>query len=180
MSDGPRRRPAPKPAARSRPGAPAARTAAARSRKAAARKGAAAASARPAGSARKPASRRPAGRAGRPAPRPGRRIAAGLVVSVVMVGFLLIGVFPTRTWLAQREETRERQAELDRIEAEQAVQEERIAELHDPDVIEHEAREKYGLAGAGETVYQLMPGSAPPVELPDTWPFVGADDWLNR
>ena len=111
---------------------------------------------------------------------PGRRIAAGLAVSVVMVGFLLVGVFPTRTWLAQREETRDRQAELDRIRAEQAVQEERVAELQDPDVIEAEARDKYGLAQPGETVYQMMPSPGAPIDLPETWPFAGADDWLNR
>ena len=117
---------------------------------------------------------------GRPAPRPGRRIAAGLVVSVVMVGFLLVGVFPTRTWLAQREETRDRQAELDRIRTEQAVQEERIAELQDPDVIESEARREYNLVQPGETAYQMMPTPGAPIDLPETWPFAGADDWLNR
>ncbi len=142
MSDGPRRRPAPKPAARSR--------------------------------------KRAAPKKGRPAPRPGRRIAAGLVVSVVLVGFLLVGVFPTRAWLAQREETRDRRAELDRIRSEQTAHEERIGELQDPDVIEAEAREKYGLAQPGETVYQMMPSPVPPVDLPDTWPFAGVDDWLNR
>ncbi|HEX7133353.1 MAG TPA: septum formation initiator family protein [Iamia sp.] len=112
--------------------------------------------------------------------RPGRRIAAGLVVSVVMVGFLLVGVFPTRTWLAQREETKERQAELDRIRAEQAVQEERVEQLYDPDVIEAIARDKYGLVRPGETPYQMLPRPVPPLDLPDTWPFTGADDWLNR
>jgi len=141
---------------------------------------------RPTG-AKAPASRRapakgraPARGRGKPAPRPGRRIAAGLVVSVVMVGFLLVGVFPTRTWLAQREETRDRQAELDRIRAEQAVQEERVAELQDPDVIEAEARGEYNLVRPGETAYQVMPSPGAPIDLPETWPFNGAEDWLNR
>jgi cell division protein FtsB len=128
----------------------------------------------------KPAARRSTRKAAPQKGRPGRRIAAGLAVSVVMVGFLLVGVFPTRTWLAQREETRDRQAELDRIRAEQAVQEERVAELQDPDVIEAEARDKYGLAQPGETVYQMMPSPGAPIDLPETWPFAGADDWLNR
>ena len=147
-----RRRPAPTSATRSK---------AARSKAARSRRGAAPAKARP-------------------APRPGRRIAAGLVVSVVMVGFLLVGVFPTRTWLAQREETRDRQAELDRIRTQQAVQEERVAELQDPDVIEAEARDGFGLVRPGETAYQMMPSSGAPIDLPETWPFAGADDWLNR
>jgi len=109
-----------------------------------------------------------------------RRIAAGLVVSVVMVGFLLVGVFPTRTWLAQREETKERQAELERIRAETAVHEERIERLADPSEIEAIAREKYGLVREGETSYRIFPAAVRPLDLPDTWPFTGADDWLNR
>jgi cell division protein FtsB len=124
--------------------------------------------------------RAPARATGRPAPRARGRVAAGLVVSVVLVGFLLIGVFPTRTWLAQREETQERQAELDRIRAEEAVHEERLDELDDPDEIEAIAREEHGLVRPGEDAYQMLPPAVPPVELPDTWPFTGADDWLNR
>jgi cell division protein FtsB len=112
--------------------------------------------------------------------RPLGRIAAGLAVSVVLVGFLLVGVFPTRTWLAQRDETRERQAELDRIRSEQAVHEERIEELEDPAEIEAMARRDQGFVFPGETAFQMLPGPVAPVDLPDTWPFTGADDWLNR
>jgi cell division protein FtsB len=99
---------------------------------------------------------------------------------VVLVGVLLVGVFPTRTWLAQRGETRERQAELERIRAEQSVHEDRVAELQDPDVIEQIAREKLGYVRPGEEAYRILPPSVPPVDLPESWPFTGADDWLNR
>ncbi len=113
-------------------------------------------------------------------PRPGRRIAAGLVVSVVLVGFLLIGVFPTRTWLDQREERSERQAELDRIRAEQDGYEDRVDELEDPEAIEELARGDHGFVYPDEEAFQMLPAPVPPVDLPDSWPFTGADDWLNR
>lgn len=203
MTDGPRRRPRPSASTRSggsgatgrapvRKRAPAKASATSSTSrrapaKAAARKAPAKTTARKApakAAARKTAARTSSPRktstgARRPG-RPGRRIAAGLVVSVVMVGFLLVGVFPTRTWLAQRDETQDRQAELDRIRAEQAVQEERIEDLKDPEVIEQIAREEYGRVRPGERAFRIFPSAVPPVDLPDTWPFVGADDWLNR
>ncbi|QYG92122.1 hypothetical protein HC251_06490 [Iamia sp. SCSIO 61187] len=203
MSDGPRRRPRPagatgssrrapargatgsarrpagsRPATKPTPGAKATPPTTRRPPSATS-KGRATATSASGGSRRTPA-RASARRHGRPAPRPGRRIAAGLVVSVVLVGFLLVGVFPTRTWLAQRDETRERQAELERIRAEQAVREDRVAELQDPDVVEQIAREKLGYVRPGEEAYRTLPPSVPPVDLPDSWPFTGAEDWLNR
>jgi hypothetical protein len=32
----------------------------------------------------------------------------------------------------------------------------------------------------GERPFRVLPPAVAPVELPDTWPFVGAEDWLNR
>jgi cell division protein FtsB len=177
VTDGPRRRPRPTGARAAATRAPAKKAAARRApAKRAPAKGASAkrAPAKKAAAKRAPARSAPAKR------RPLGRMAAGLVVSVVLVGFLLVGVFPTRTWLAQREERDERQAELDRIRAEEAVHEDRIAELEDPDAIEAAARDDQGLVMPGETAYQMLPRSVPPVDLPDTWPFTGADDWLNR
>jgi cell division protein FtsB len=193
VTDGPRRRPRPsgaKPAARRAPAKPrpaatkatakkpvatkASATKASATKASATKASATKASAKKASVQRSSATRAASGR------RPFGRIAAGLVVSVALVGFLLVGVFPTRTWLAQREETKERQAELDRIRAEQAVHEERIAELEDPDEIEAAARDKLGLVMPDETAIRMLPRPVPPVDLPDTWPFTGADDWLNR
>jgi cell division protein FtsB len=169
MTDGPRRRPRPTGAKASTRRAPA--------KKAPAKKSAAKRA-----PAKKPAAKRAPARSttAKRARRPFGRMAAGLVVSVVLVGFLLVGVFPTRTWLAQREETKDRQAELDRIRAEQAVHEDRITELKDPDEIEAAARRDHGLTMPGETAIQMLPRPVPAVDLPDTWPFTGADDWLNR
>lgn len=113
-------------------------------------------------------------------PRPGRRLAVGLVVSVVLVGFLLVGVFPTRAWLAQRRELSARQDELTALDEEQQAIEDDIAELATPERIERIAREEYGMVREDETPFRMLPGAVAPVDLPDTWPFTGAEDWLNR
>ncbi len=128
-------------------------------------------------------SARPASRAsakGRPAPRPRHRVVVGLLVSVVLVGFLLVGVFPTRAWLAQRDELSARHEELDALEAEQDDIQSQVDRLQTPEEIERIAREEYGMTRRDETAFRMLPGAVAPVDLPDTWPFTGADDWLNR
>lgn len=138
---------------------------------------------------RRPRGSAPARRGGRGAPAParrghsplaGRRLLAGLVVSVLLVGFLLVAVFPTRTWLAQREERQQKQEELAAIRAEREEYEERIEELQTPEEVERIAREEYGMTREGEVPYRVLPPAVAPVDLPDTWPFAGAEDWLNR
>jgi cell division protein FtsB len=103
-----------------------------------------------------------------------------MAASVVFVGFLLVGVFPTRTWLAQRDELGQREAELAAIRAEEAALEEQAETLQDPEEIERIAREEYGMVLPGEKPYRILPAPEEPVDLPDTWPFTGAEDWLNR
>ncbi len=134
---------------------------------------------------RRPASRGAAPKKARPAPsrrapRPGRRIAIGLAVSFVLVLVLLLGVFPTRQWLDQRDELRDRQAELARQQEEQEQLEQRIAVLQTEEEVERMARDEFGMVRPGEDPYRVLPPAVPPVDLPDAWPFAGADDWLNR
>lgn len=133
------------------------------------------------------AARRSAGSKGSPRridrgrqPRPWRRVAASLAVSIVVVGFLLVAVFPTQDWLTQRDEAEARQEELGAIRAEERRLEQRIAELETPGEVERIAREEFGMTRPGETSYRVLPPAVDAVDLPDSWPFTGADDYLNR
>ncbi|WCO68428.1 septum formation initiator family protein [Iamia majanohamensis] len=101
-------------------------------------------------------------------------------MSVVLVGFLLVGVFPTRAWLAQRDELSARHEELAALEQEQDAIEEQVERLQTQEEIERIAREEYGMTREDETAFRMLPGAVAPVDLPDTWPFTGTDDWLNR
>jgi cell division protein FtsB len=116
----------------------------------------------------------------RRAARPRRRVFAALVVAIATVGLLVVGVFPTRTYLAQRAATSAAAAELDRLDAENARLERRIDRLLTPAEVERIAREQYGLVRPGEEAYAVLPPPAPPVDLLDVWPFVGVADELNR
>lgn len=108
------------------------------------------------------------------------RLAAALAASVVVLGFLLVGVFPTRDWWAQRDERSHKKAELTSIGVDQRRLERRLALLETPEEVEHIAREEYGLSRPGETPFRLLPDPVAPVDLPERWPFTGTADWLNR
>lgn len=120
---------------------------------------------------------RPAGGASRP--DGGRRTVVGLALSIALIAGVL-GFFPVRSWFDQRAETRDRQAELAAIEAQGDEYQDDIDRLETPEEVEHIAREKFGMVREGETAFQVAPQGVAAVDLPDTWPFVGADDWLNR
>ena len=100
-------------------------------------------------------------------------------VSVVVVGLLLFGVFPTRTYLAQRAATRQADHQLAVLNASNASLERQVHGLQTPDEIERIARQDYGLVRPGEEAYAILPTPPPPVKLPNVWPFVGVAAALN-
>jgi cell division protein FtsB len=84
-----------------------------------------------------------------------------LLVSVVAIGVLFVGVFPTRALLTQRGDIAEAQHELDVIAAANAELEARIEALRTNAEIERLAREKYGLVRPGEEAYAILPAPEP-------------------
>lgn len=95
-----------------------------------------------------------------------------LAAAAVVTLFLLAAyVFPTRTWLEQREALAETKATLDDLDDERAALEARIAELDTDAEIEAIARSQYGLVRPGEEAYAVLPAPERPVELPRVWPF---------
>jgi len=108
------------------------------------------------------------------------RVVGAIVASVLVVGFLLVAVFPTRTMLNQRSQTSQSRAELAELRASNAQLAKRIAELKQPDAIERIARKDYNMIRPGEESYAILPRANAPVVLPDVWPFAGAADTFNR
>jgi cell division protein FtsB len=90
------------------------------------------------------------------------RLLRPVLATVIALGVLLVGIFPTRAIIEQR-------AELARLERSRAVVAERNAELEariealgtDAE-IERIAREQYNLGRPGEEVYAILP--PPPAE----------------
>jgi cell division protein FtsB len=91
----------------------------------------------------------------------------------VTIGALLLGVFPTRTWLDQRSAVSAAEARLAELEAANAESQAQVDALGTDAAIEQIARQEYGLAKAGEEVYHVLPAPRDPAPVPDAWPFDG-------
>ncbi|MCU0269639.1 MAG: septum formation initiator family protein [Acidimicrobiales bacterium] len=112
---------------------------------------------------------------GRLVRRLGAPLLAGVAVALVIVG----GLFPTRTYLAKRQEVAEAEARLAGLEADNASLQARVEALDSDTEIERLAREDYGLVKPGEEVYRVVPPPQDPVEIPQVWPFNQLRDDLD-
>ena len=113
-----------------------------------------------------------AGRARRPLRLPRRaRLAVPVLVSLAALGVLFVGVFPTRAHLAQRRDIAAAEAELARVEAENAELAARVAALGTDAEVERLAREQFGFVFRGEEAYAILPAPPEPPPVPDAWPF---------
>lgn len=92
------------------------------------------------------------------------------------VGVMVLGVFPTRTWLAQRATATVDETRLADLEAQNQAKRDRVAALQTDPEIERIAREEYGYAKVGEEVYHVLPPPQDPVRVPDGWPFTRLTD----
>ena len=110
----------------------------------------------------------------------GRRALWPVIAAVVLVGVLFVGVYPTQTYLRQREELVDKQTELIELEEANAELEEQVEDLNDPTTLELIARIQYGLVRPGEEVYAVVAAERDPVTLPDSWPFTQLQVRLDR
>jgi len=93
--------------------------------------------------------------------RPTTRRSAGAVrlaaASVVLVGLLFAFVYPTRTFLDQRNQTHKARAQLDVLQSENKRLAREAKRLQGSAEIERRARE-YGLVKPGERPFVIIPG----------------------
>jgi cell division protein FtsB len=91
-----------------------------------------------------------------------RRAVWPVVATVALVAVLFVGVFPTRTYLAQRAATDAAEEQLAVLREQSELLEARAHRLHDEDEIERLAREQYNLVRPGEEAYAVLPPPPPP------------------
>lgn len=101
----------------------------------------------------------------------GLRPALQALVAAVVVVALGVYVFPTRTYLAQREAIAEASHELEVLREQQAALDEAADRLRDDAEIERRAREQHNLVRPGEEAYALLP--APGQDATRTAPLGG-------
>jgi cell division protein FtsB len=89
-----------------------------------------------------------------------RRAVWPILASVVFVGVLFAGVFPTRTYLAQRASTARAEEQLRVLDEQNDQLEAKAKELQREGEIERIAREQYNLVKPGEEAYAVLPPPA--------------------
>lgn len=86
-----------------------------------------------------------------------RRAVWPVLLVVVLIGVLFVAVFPTRTWLAQKNETASAVRQLQILDEQNTKLASRVEALKSDDEIERLAREQYNLVKPGEEAYALLP-----------------------
>lgn len=86
-----------------------------------------------------------------------RRAVWPVLLVVVLIGVLFVAVFPTRTWIAQKNETSSAVRQLQILDEQNTLLAARVDALESDDEIERLAREQYNLVKPGEEAYALLP-----------------------
>lgn len=107
-----------------------------------------------------------------------RRSVVPILAGLLLVVVLFVGVFPTRTFFAQREAMAESRSHLAELEAANAELEAEVEALESPEQVEHLARRDFGMVRVGEEPYRILPAPEAPVPVPEAWPFGGLADLL--
>jgi cell division protein FtsB len=89
-----------------------------------------------------------------------------LLASIVFVGILIVGVFPTRTFLAQRASIGHAQKQLEVLGQQNGDLEAQAKKLQSDAEIERLAREQYNLVKPGEEAYAVLPPPSSPTTTP--------------
>jgi cell division protein FtsL len=110
---------------------------------------------------------------------PRRRSVWLLLAIVTVIGAVVIGVYPTRTYFAQRSALQRAQHQLDVLSTENGKLEQQAADLNTDAKIESLAREIYGLVHPGQEAYAILPAPPAKVAVPPVWPFTGLAQKVN-
>jgi cell division protein FtsB len=120
---------------------------------------------------RRPA-KRPTGvkRPASPRVRRRRSVVVTLLSALLLLAFLFAFVYPTRTYLKQREQIQASRERLDVLQRETIALDRDTKRLGGDAEVERVAREQYGLVRPGETPYVLVPETTPSTPTTPTTP----------
>lgn len=111
------------------------------------------------------------GATARGAGRIARRSAWPVLFTIVLAGVLVLGVFPTRTYIQKRQDMTESEVRLQQLTEANDKAQKHVEALQSDAEIERIAREQYNLVKPGEETYHVLPAPKDPVQIPDVWPF---------
>jgi cell division protein FtsB len=107
-----------------------------------------------------------------------RRAVWPLLATLVVGAILVVGVFPTRAYLAQQASIAKTQHQLSVLDGQNRSLQARVATLNTDAEIERLAREEYNLVRPGEESFAILPSPPPQITVPDAWPFTGLQQRL--
>ena len=93
-----------------------------------------------------------------------------VVGALATVAILFVAVFPARTYLDQRRQRQEVQAQIKATDSRNGALESRIRTLHTDAEVERLAREQYNLVRPGEEAYAILPTRQSPAAAHPTPP----------
>ena len=94
-----------------------------------------------------------------------------VLLAITVLAVLVIGVFPTRQYLAQRSATAEQNRVLEQLRTQNAKLQSQVNALGTDAEIERIARSEYSLVFPGEETYAVMPPPSSGPRVPSIWPF---------
>jgi len=100
-----------------------------------------------------------------------RRSAWPVLFAIVLCGVVVLGVFPTRTYVQKRQDVTQTEARLQVLSEANAKSVKHVEALQSDTEIERIARQQYNLVKPGEETYHVLPAPKDPVQIPDVWPF---------
>jgi len=111
-----------------------------------------------------------------------RRLIGPLIGAAALVAFLVVAVFPTQTYLDQRDSIVAEDAKVRILNAENQKLASRVQQLHTDAEIERLAREQYNLVRPGEQAYAILPGPTDPQPevVPTEPPPLPARSWWDK
>jgi len=110
----------------------------------------------------------------------GARLVLPVLATVLFVAILVVGVFPTRTYLSQKRSIASASRQLQQLQSSNAALKAEAKRLGTDAEIEQQARQNYDLVKPGEEVYRVLPAPVPPVPVPDVWPFAQLGPRVNQ
>jgi cell division protein FtsB len=108
-----------------------------------------------------------------------RRLIVPVLVTLVLALVVVVGIFPTRRYLSQRQAIAAAQARVETLSDTNDTMQAQVDRLQTDAEIEKQAR-TYGWVMPGEEPYHILPAPEDPPKVPDVWPFDQLQQRLDR
>ena len=109
-----------------------------------------------------------------------KRLLLPVLATLLFLAVLVVGVFPTRSYLAQRSAVAAATRQLGQLQAANRSMQAEAKRLQTPAEIERLARRDHDMVRPGEEVYHVLQAPQTPLKVPKVWPFAPLQQRLDR